>query len=238
MICARSAVIDSGVGGLSVLLRLKKEFPFCEFIYFGDNQNAPYGNRTFNDLYSKTLDNLAFVLSFNVDAIVVACNTISVSVLPSIRPFSPVPIFGIYPPVEREIMQNKSVLLLATDVTTSRFKGIKGVTAIGLSCLVKEIEENLFSLNSIEINKFLPAHEKNFNTVILGCTHFNFIKNQIFNHFCPQKITSGVDSVIACLKNFLDHQKSLEKHYCFTVKFVGNNKFINEKFWSCISGEK
>ena len=62
------------------------------------------------------------------------------------------------------------------------------------------------------------------------------IKNQIFNHFCPRKITSGVDSVIACLKNFLHNQKSLEKHYCFTVKFVGDNKFINEKFWSYISG--
>lgn len=238
MNCTRIAVIDSGVGGLSLLDDLVKEFPFCEFLYFGDNQNAPYGNRTYRDLFSLTLENLSFVLSFNVDAVVFACNTISVSILPKIREFSPVQTFGIFPPVEKELMKNNRVLLLSTDVTARRFNGIKGVETIGLSRLVKAIETNLFSLSSINISSFLPSKKIFFDTLILGCTHFNFVKSQISNHFCPRKVTSGSDSVINQLKLFLRNRKSLDKNCCFSVKFIGKSREINQDFWTCLHGVK
>ena len=171
----RVAVIDSGIGGMSVLKELVEVFPQCNFIYFGDNKNAPYGNRTIADLYSISLSNLSFVLSFNVDAVVFACNTVSVSVLQFLRDFSPVPLFGIYPPIESEMVHGNSVLLLATDVTADKYKGLKNVVSVGLSGLVKHIEDNKFNLKNLDVAKFLPSNKTSFYTVILGCTHFPII---------------------------------------------------------------
>ena len=65
------AVIDSGIGGLSVLKGLVEAYPYCEFLYFGDNDSAPYGSRSKSDLISLTIKNLSFVLSFDVDLLVV-----------------------------------------------------------------------------------------------------------------------------------------------------------------------
>lgn len=235
---ARLAVMDSGVGGLSLLKDLVKEFPCCEFIYFGDNNHAPYGNRTERDLFSLTLDNLAYVLSFGVDVILFACNTLSVSVLEKLRNFSPVKIFGIYPPVEKEVVEGKKVLLLATDVTANKYLAVKNVIALGLSALVREIENNLSRVDSVKIGRFLPNKKFFFDTLILGCTHFNFVKNQIFNHFCPLKITSGADATIDNVKKFLCYQKSLENTSQNNVLFIGENKKINSYFWGKILAQK
>ncbi|MBE7089861.1 MAG: hypothetical protein E7362_03555 [Clostridiales bacterium] len=232
----RIAVIDSGIGGISVLKELVNEFPKCDFIYFGDNKNAPYGNRTVADLYSISLSNLSYILSFQVDAVVFACNTVSVSVLQFLRPFSPVPLFGIYPPIESEMVKGNSVLLLATDVTADKYKGLKNVVSVGLSGLVKQIEDNKFRLENLPVAEFLPSNKKFFHTVILGCTHFNFLKNQIFNHFCPQNMKSGVENVVLNIKKVFQKSKSIDKTYRNSVLFVGENAEENQKFWLKING--
>lgn len=231
----RVAVIDSGIGGMSVLKELVEVFPQCNFIYFGDNKNAPYGNRTIADLYSISLSNLSFVLSFNVDAVVFACNTVSVSVLQFLRDFSPVPLFGIYPPIESEMVQGNSVLLLATDVTADKYRGLKNVVSVGLSGLVKHIEDNKFDLKNLDVAKFLPSNKTSFDTVILGCTHFNFVKNQIFNHFCPRKIISGCENVILNVKKVFNVPKTLDKSYRNHIIFVGENANENRIFWQKIN---
>ena len=231
----RVAVIDSGIGGMSVLKELVEVFPQCNFIYFGDNKNAPYGNRTIADLYSISLSNLSFVLSFNVDAVVFACNTVSVSVLQFLRDFSPVPLFGIYPPIESEMVHGNRVLLLATDVTADKYKGLKNVVSVGLSGLVKHIEDNKFNLKNLDVVKFLPSNKTSFDTVILGCTHFNFVKNQIFNHFCPQKIISGCENVILNIVKVFNISKTLDKTYRNSVIFIGENANENRIFWEKIN---
>ena len=101
------AVLDSGVGGLSVLCALQKKFPFERFLYFGDNGNAPYGSRSIRNLLSITIKNIDYIKSYGLKAIVVACNTLSVNIIYNIREYSNLPVFGIFPPVERCVAENK-----------------------------------------------------------------------------------------------------------------------------------
>jgi len=226
------AVIDSGIGGLSVLKGLVEAYPYCEFLYFGDNDSAPYGSRSKSDLISLTIKNLSFVLSFDVDLLVVACNTLCVSILDEIRGFSPVPVIPIFPPVEREMISGDRVLLLATDVTANRYKGVKNVSAFGLTALVKEIEGVAPFFEKVDIKRFLKKIDGRFDTIILGCTHFLFVKNQIFNHFCPKKIISGEEIVVSSVYIL---GKSIVKHLRFRVKFIGKSAKKNAYVWSKIT---
>ena len=91
-------VMDSGVGGLSVLKRLVEVMPNQAFLYFGDNQNAPYGNKSKRELLRLVTSNIIYLLSYNVKAIVVACNTLSMGLMTEIKEFSPVPVFFVFPP--------------------------------------------------------------------------------------------------------------------------------------------
>lgn len=83
------AVIDSGIGGFSVLSEMLKIMPNENYIYFGDNQNAPYGNRTNSDLFSITMQNLMYLHTFNIKAIVFGCNTISTNLLSKVAYYFP-----------------------------------------------------------------------------------------------------------------------------------------------------
>ena len=73
------AVIDSGIGGISVLRELIKSFPCEKFLYFGDNKNTPYGNKSKRDLLNLAIHNINILKSYPIKAIVLACNTLSVN---------------------------------------------------------------------------------------------------------------------------------------------------------------
>ena len=235
------AVMDSGIGGLSLLRDLIKNFPNEDFLYFGDNENAPYGNKTNSELERITMQNIFYVMSYDVKAIVFACNTISVNVMNKIKQYIDVPIFGIFPPVESCVLSGKKTLLFCTDRTAEKYRGLKGVDVVGLPTIVKEIEKNalrLFDFNAIDV--ILRYHSGRFvkekgyyDTIILGCTHFVFIKNQILDHFCPKKIVTGNEFTVNKISNYLENKKSLVKSKRFSTLFIGKyggfNKMIFEK---------
>ncbi len=225
------AVLDSGVGGLSVLDELTKAFPNERFLYFGDNDNAPYGDRTENDLWSLTLKNIIYILSFNVKALVVACNTLSVTILERIRAFVSVPCFGVFPPVERCLINGENTLLISTVKTAEKFACYKNLQVIGLPNLVKDIENNLFSLNKVDIKRHLLNSFNRCETLILGCTHYNFVKFGIIDHFRPKKILTGEEFTVKQVETKLRLKKSLENNKRFNVLFVGKNSKINQIFW-------
>ncbi len=225
------AVLDSGVGGLSVLSELTKAFPNERFLYFGDNDKAPYGNRTDHDLWSITLNNIIYVLSFNVKALVVACNTLSVTILERIRAFVSVPCFGVFPPVERCLVEGDKTLLISTVKTAEKFVRYENLRVIGLPNLVKDIENNLFSLNKVNIKRHIPNRNICCETLILGCTHYNFVKFGIIDHFRPAKILSGAEFTVKQVENILRLRKSLVIPRRFEVLFVGKNSKLNQIFW-------
>ncbi len=233
------AVLDSGIGGISVMKDLIRQFPNERFLYYGDNDNAPYGNKTERELLSISLKNIDIIKKFPIKALVLGCNTLSTNIRCEIQEYASVPTFGIFPPVEQAVVNGEKTLLLATPLTAKQYYGVKGLTVVGLKNLAKDVEDNMFSLENIDIYKHLYIDENTkrickrggFQTVILGCTHYDFVKNKILDHFRPQKIINGNHFLIKNLKNFLEHNKSIDFIKRFDVLFLGKNAEINRKFY-------
>ncbi len=225
------AVLDSGVGGLSVLSKLTKTFPTENFIYLGDNSNTPYGSKSKSELLSLTINNLSLLSNFNLKAIFIACNTLSLKLFRDIKSLSSVPTFFIFPPVESLMLKGYKTLLLATPITCSFYKETDTLKILPLKDLAKGIEDNLFNLNDIDISRFIPPLKQKFDAVILGCTHYNFVKNQIFNHLKPLLITDGIENTINKALSSGLFQKTSVIPLQNTTIFIGNSKKINEIFW-------
>ncbi len=235
------AVIDSGVGGISVLKELVKNFPNERFIYFGDNYNAPYGNLSRQNLLSVTIKNINFVKRYNVKAIVLACNTLSVNLYNEIKEYSALPTFCVFPPVESCKMSGEKTLLLATERTALNFDTAKNFDVLGLKDLALIIEKNILNLIGFDFEGYFNEISKIklkkgfYKNVILGCTHYNFIKKQIFIHFRPQKFYDGTENLIKEMKKYYKNQISLANYNRFKPLFIGDNASLNEYIYN-VSG--
>ncbi len=233
------AVLDSGVGGISVLKELVKHYPNESFLYFGDHYNAPYGNKNSRQLLDIVKSNIDYIKRYPVKLIVLGCNTLSVSLREDIETYSGIKVFGVFPPIETTFNHGKKTLLIATVKTASQYKASENFHVLGLEKLARDIEDNVFNLNNVCFDVNLRysvgdfCNQKYFyDTVILGCTHYEFIKNQIFDHFCPQKITSGVSFLIKNLSNVLESVKTSVNHKCLDVLFIGDNARVYRRVFN------
>lgn len=231
------AVLDSGIGGISTLSKLVKVLPNQRFIYHGDNKNAPYGNKSKNFLINRTFEVIDRLKKYHLKAIVLACGTLSTVALEEIKEQYKIKVFGVFPPIEKEHNSNQKSLLLATENTAKNYKNIKGLLSVGLPNLAIDIENNKFNIDGVDVIKhikdagLLKIEKSYFDSIILGCTHYVFVKNKIFNHFCPQKIVSGNDFTAKLLSNYLQGEKSSVKIKGNQVLFIGDCASENLKFW-------
>lgn len=231
-------VFDSGIGGISVLRRLYKEFDGAEFVYYGDNFNAPYGNRTERDVVDLSVQCATRLLEYDVDAIVVACNTASALSGKVLRNILGVPVFVIRPPIEREIISGKTTLLLCTVATARSFwqyGSFNNLKIYAVNGLVEAIEKDPFGANRIDVSLYLNGIDNDYETVILGCTHYFFVKVGICDHLQPKRIVSGEDDLVYAMKKFPIFAKNTKKPEKNRVLFIGDSKTLNEKIF--ISGQ-
>ena len=231
------AVLDSGVGGLSVLKELVQNFPNERFLYLGDKNNFPYGQKSKEQLFNITKSNINFLRKYDIKLLVLACNTLSVNLLNEIEDYSKIKTFGVFPPVQDDCLEK--TLLLCTKLTASIYKSNERCDVVALNNLASIIENNFYNLHKIDFIDCIKEDAKGrfvnqkgyYSTVILGCTHYEFIKNQIYDHFQPQKITSGIKNTIFQINKFIKYQKSLVKIKQKQVLFVGESAEIVKKFW-------
>lgn len=231
------ALLDSGVGGISLLIELVKAMPNENFIYLGDNGYAPYGNRSKNDLLTRTLRNVDLLKSNDIKALALACNTLSVALRERIEYYSGLKTYGVYPPVESCVTADKrNVLLLCTPLTATtlskhynnKFNNLK---ILGLPSLAQEIEKNKYNLESIDLKRVVNVPKGQFNRVILGCTHYCLIKNKIYDHLKPQIIVSGNTYTVDYIKKDMARSNSLGNNKRNEILFVGEYGVENEKFY-------
>ncbi len=233
------AVLDSGVGGISVLIELQKAFPYERFLYYGDNQNSPYGNLNKQKLLSLSIHNINIIKSYPIKMIVLACNTLSVNLINEIKEYSGVPTLGVFPPVESCLISGKSTILLSTIRTAENYKSKYNFESVGFFDLASEIEKNLFSLEKVNFLRcktkgkldIAKCKKGQFENVILGCTHYNFIKNQIFDHFQPQKLLDGTSNLISQMQPIIKKQKSSVICCQNSPLFIGENAKTNRLFY-------
>ncbi|WP_144211903.1 glutamate racemase [Shewanella donghaensis] len=187
-------IFDSGIGGLSVLEHIHSKIPAKDIFYLFDNARLPYGNLAEQDLIDGCVALITHqVKALNASVVVVACNTASTLVLPKLRENLSIPVVGVVPAIKpaAQLSMTKHIALLATPGTVERaytkeliseFAGGCKVMLIGSSELVM-IAEDKAERKHIDINKIkqivAPINGTDIDTVILGCTHFPLLQQEI-----------------------------------------------------------
>ncbi|MCL2522397.1 MAG: glutamate racemase [Erysipelotrichales bacterium] len=183
-------VFDSGVGGLSVLKRLKELMPEANFIYYADSKNCPYGTKSLEEIYQLTLAGCKTLISLGAKAIVIACNTASL-VINRVKAEIKAPIYDIISPNLRamEKIKNRRILLLGT-IKTVEGKVYENFLNKDNEIIAKEAQfltglaENMQideEITQIKIDNLLADFE-DFNMLILACTHFPLFNRYFEKH--------------------------------------------------------
>ncbi len=186
-------VFDSGVGGISVLQHLVRELPSESFRFFGDSAHAPYGEKTPDEVCRLTCAVAERMIADGAKALVIACNTATSAVAPLLRRTYPqLPIVGVEPALKPAVLApgTKDVLVMATEVTLALDKfqrlaerwadGVE-VQTVGCTGLAGRIEQgNLDDPDLIElIESLVGCYRGQVDRVVLGCTHYPFVRSQI-----------------------------------------------------------
>lgn len=186
-------IFDSGVGGLSIVKCVKENLPNEHFIYVADTLNAPYGDKTVEQIQTRVNVICDYLIAQNVKAIVMACNTATVNAIAQLRNRINIPIIGVEPAIKpaSEQSSTKKVGILVTQATAhnpkflnlvSNYKQGSDVFIQACPGLVDLIENG--HLNSPHLHKLLstyliPLKEKSVDTIVLGCTHYPFVTSMI-----------------------------------------------------------
>jgi len=180
-------VFDSGLGGLTVVKEIRKSLPDADIIYLGDTARVPYGTRSSETIRKFAEEDTKFLLDKNVELIVVACNTVSSLALDVVKKFSNVSVLGVINPATKKalkVSKLKKIGLVGTRATVNS-NAYKEVTMRRqASMLVPLIEEGFIEGPEIDlfIKKYFSDFKDRVDALILGCTHYPLIKDNINNY--------------------------------------------------------
>lgn len=213
-------VFDSGLGGISVLRACTALLPREDFLFFGDSANAPYGEKSLEEVRQLTIAAADRLLAQHVKAIVVACNTATSAAIGLLRQAHPqLPIIGIEPAVKpaAQARESSSVIVMATPLTIREAKYQKLAAAfcheanvISLPCkgLAEMVERGIFDgpeLDAYLQDLLLPFRYCTVDYIVLGCTHYPFIRRAIARNFGrPVAIIDGSDGTARQLRRQLE----------------------------------
>ncbi|MDY6367797.1 MAG: hypothetical protein SPL13_04730 [Clostridia bacterium] len=250
-------VIDSGVGGISLLVKLNNALNNETFIYCGDNKNVPYGNKSYRELLSLASSMVIRLLPYKPKCIILGCNTLSLTVRKDIEDFAGVPVFGVFPPIENELILGRKTILLATERTCDFYKKIskrlslhdkKSLTIIPQKNLASETEKfyTSFQNNRTVNNENSCLTGKNFlnkagesfycfDSVVLGCTHYEFIKMRLKSTLLTTDILSGEENTVNAVKLWEKESKNEKNDSKNKVIFIGGNSTQNKKLFNSLT---
>ena len=221
-------VYDSGVGGLNVFYRLVEAFPNVRFDYLSDGSHCPYGDRCLDEILSLTVDVMSRFIAGGYDGAIIACNTLSTNVLDLIGEKFGLPVFGVLPPA----LKGEKIALFCTPLTAASpvVTAIRSnVSVFPLKGLAADVERNVFDLDKVSLST-LP--EGDFKAVILGCTHYIYMKRCFMKKYPNSTIYDGVDETIGELRRFLGHDvfsvtTELPPKNPTPDNFIGDDKMRN-----------
>lgn len=191
------AFLDSGTGGIPYMLALKSKQPDARCLYLGDTAHFPYGEKSPREVTESAASVIRLIIEkWNPRAIVIACNTISVTALDSLRTLFPdLPIVGTVPAIKlaASVTKNHKIGLLATNATVRHPYCARLISDFASNCqvfsrgdpeLIEFVEKKLFTASPEErMEAVKPAVEYfaagGCDTIILGCTHFTHIAEDI-----------------------------------------------------------
>ena len=203
-------VIDSGLGGLSILRHLTNDLPCEGFVYFADSIFCPYGKRNFHEIRGRAFLIVEYLLNiYNVKLVVVACNTLTAAAIDELRAKYSIPFVGMEPAIKPAALNTKTGVIgvLATEGTFNGklFKqtqekyasDIKVIVQAG-NGLVELIEKGITDGYDIErlLNKYLkPMKNSGVDLLALGCTHYPFLLETINKMYPDFKIIDPAPAI-------------------------------------------
>ncbi len=190
----RVAVIDSGVGGLSVLAELRPILPYNSVLYYADSANCPYGSKRSEQIVDLTLRVVEEVLTYGAEVVVIACNTMTAEAIEILRHRWPqISFVGMEPAVKPALTGSSTgvVGVLATEATLrgelyNRTKEqyidcreVIEVAGVGLVEYVEAGEAGSEQCRELLASYIIPMLEAGADRIVLGCTHYPFLTHQI-----------------------------------------------------------
>jgi glutamate racemase len=183
-------VMDSGVGGISVLKHIHALLPHEDLRYFADSKYAPYGNKTPDEIKARCFEIADFLIAQDVKALVVACNTATAAAIDDMRAKYTLPIIGMEPAVKPAAAATKNgvigVLATVGTLKSAQFAALletygRNVEVATQACigLVECIERGELNTETTRelLNKYLsPLLKEGADTIVLGCTHYPFVR--------------------------------------------------------------
>lgn len=230
-------LFDSGIGGTSIWKEIHALLPNEDTIYLADSKNAPYGQKSKDEIVELSFKNTEYLLNQNAKIIVVACNTATTNAIREMRAKYDIPFIGIEPALKPAAIhtKTKNIGILATKgtlsselfyKTVSTLKDINVIEQVGFN-LVKLIEEG--KLGSAEIKELLIAYlqpmiKANIDHLVLGCSHYPYLVPQI-REILPEsvKIIDSGEAVARQTKTILQQNSLLNE----AVHKVNNLFYVN-----------
>lgn len=244
-------IFDSGIGGISIWKEIHQLLPNEHTIYLADSKNAPYGQKSKQEIINLCIKNTELLIKKGCKIIVVACNTATTNAIKHLRATYDIPFIGIEPAIKPAALhtKTKSIGILATKgtLTSELFHNtselysdnIKITEQIGkgLVELIESGKTDTDDMTSLLKKHLEPMLAQNIDYLVLGCSHYPFLIKQI-RQLLPYNITI-IDSgkaVATQVKTVLEkiqlsnsnHIKSVNNHQFFTNK----NKVILSSFLS------
>jgi glutamate racemase len=223
-------VFDSGLGGLTTLRELALLLPSEQLIYFGDTARVPYGGRSRETLIKYARQDVAFLKTFDLKAIVIACGTVSTTAFDVIAQESTLPIFGVVEPASYRAAQstrNNKIGLIATEASIrtgayerqiTTLNPVAQVFARPCPLFVPLVENGRFRPGDVVIETMVqeylqPLKDLGIDTLVLGCTHYPLLKEVIGNFMGPEVtlIDAGAECAHAVAQRMEDFDHLAEQ---------------------------
>lgn len=220
-------IFDSGVGGLSIYKACKQKCPNTSFIYFSDHGHFPYGEKTPEEIKQLAVRISRFLIQQGAQLIVVACNAATISSIQYLRATFPIPFVGTEPAVKPASIatKTKKIAVLLTNAASagpayqelvSKWNQGVQVFSMPLPKLVQMVEENTIHEKASEqyiLEQIHHIRQLGIDTIVLGCTHFIFLKSFLKKHFHREFTildpTEGVSNQVKRLYDTLPVKKEI-----------------------------
>ena len=219
-------VFDSGLGGLTVVKSITRLMPNEDIIYFGDTAHVPYGTRTREQIMQYVMNDVRFLNLFDIKAIVFACNTADAVARTAVEEKYPLPVFGVVSPAARAAAlatKNNRVGIICTNATVAsgayereikRFNSEISVFSEACPLLVPLVEDGRFQKGDVVLEGALTEYlgymrEKDVDTLVLGCTHYPLIRDNIERIYPGLRIINPSEEIVLRISEILNDSDML-----------------------------
>ena len=234
----RLGLFDSGVGGLSVLKRVVERHGDLPCVYLGDLARVPYGEKSSQEIQTIAKEVVEWLISQDVTAILIACNTTNSLALDVVKKISAVPVFSLIESVESMLCEER-IGILATQSTVDSRAYTKRILAstpkkfvVEQACpmfvpLIEAGQINSFKMRLLAIEYLKPLLRSKVEAIILGCSHYPLLK-PLLKELLPNNVRL-IDPAIGLARK-------LDSFVCNTNFINRNNlEFSNTRF--CVTSD-